>query len=136
MNVQIFVEKTSPSLCFKIFPICSTVNMGRTEYFMPIDADLLARQWVEMREEATPGAIVFRPADADLPPARGRRQLDLDPGGRARAGRPGGDDRTRFDESAGWHLSENKLVIDAGDWKGTYRIKEADGNRLVLEPAN
>lgn len=103
---------------------------------MPIGSKAISGQWVEMREEATLGRIVFRSADADLPPARGRRRLDLDAHGMARAGQPGSDDRTRFGDAVSWSVSGDRLHIDAGEWRGNYTIKEADGTMLVLEPAN
>jgi hypothetical protein len=103
---------------------------------LSMDQKLIIGQWVEMREEATPGRLVFRSAHADLPPARGRRRLDLEQSGASRAGRPGSDDRTRFDDTTRWHLDRDRLQIDAGEWQGTYRIKEADGDKLVLEPAD
>jgi hypothetical protein len=103
---------------------------------MPVNKKHIYGQWVEMREEATPDCIIFRSADADLPPARGRRQLDLNQAGYALAGRPGGDDRVSFGDAAIWHLKGDQLSIDAGEWKGKYKIKEADSEKLVLQPAD
>jgi hypothetical protein len=101
-----------------------------------MDLNLISGQWVEIREESTPGAIMFRSIDSDIPPARGRRHLKLDELGLARAGGPSADDRVRFSDAARWQVSNDKLIVEGGEWQGIYRIKEADGTVLVLEPAS
>ena len=99
---------------------------------MPFDVGLVAGQWVEVREEAQPGQILLRPLTADLPPARGRRRLDLDAQGGAREGRPGADDRFSMAPPTSWTLDGALLTIASGEWAGRYKIDEADGTKLVL----
>jgi hypothetical protein len=41
----------------------------------------LLRRWVHVREEDEGDVRVYRPADADLPPARGRRGIEFLPTG-------------------------------------------------------
>lgn len=101
---------------------------------MPIDADRIAGDWVEVREDAAPGQILLRPSTADLPPARGRRRLDIAAGGHVQAGAPGPDDRTRRGPAAPWTLDGDVLTITSGEWQGAYRIIAADEEKLVLSP--
>jgi hypothetical protein len=41
----------------------------------------LCRRWVHVREEDEDEVRVYRPADSDIPPARGRRGIEFRPGG-------------------------------------------------------
>lgn len=53
----------------------------------------LYKHWVHSHEEDEGDVQVYRPADYDFPPARGRRGFELDPGGEARLYGPGRSDR-------------------------------------------
>jgi hypothetical protein len=46
-----------------------------------VDDDLLHRRWVHSNEEDRDEEAVFRPSSFDLPPARGRRSIELRPDG-------------------------------------------------------
>ena len=41
--------------------------------------DELLRRWVHVREEDEGDVRVYRPSDADIPPARGRRGIEVRP---------------------------------------------------------
>ncbi len=47
-----------------------------------INLDMLAQHWVHSHEEDTEEEMVFRPASYPFPPSRGRKSLQLEPGGR------------------------------------------------------
>jgi hypothetical protein len=53
----------------------------------------LYRRWVHAREEDEGDLRVYRPAGADLPPARGRRGIEFRPGGELLVYSPGPADR-------------------------------------------
>jgi hypothetical protein len=78
--------------------------------------------------------MVYRPADADLPPSRGRRGLELNPDGSFADVRPGADDRPR--RAAGrWGLEgDDRLVVETegGAERRTLRVVAADGNAIVV----
>jgi hypothetical protein len=60
-----------------------------------VSPDLL-RHWVHVHEEDTPTEQVYRPSGTKLPPARGRRGIELQPGGAAiRYGIAAGDGGTQ-----------------------------------------
>jgi hypothetical protein len=87
--------------------------------------------WVELQEEASPGRIVLKNADSDIPPARGRRILQLAPGNRAHAGNPGPSDRLESTPGK-WELKAGRLEIQLPGWTGSYRIEKADKETLTL----
>jgi hypothetical protein len=51
------------------------------------------RHWVHSHEEDSGDVQVYRPADYDLPPARGRRGFELVPDGELRLYGPGPSDK-------------------------------------------
>jgi hypothetical protein len=53
----------------------------------------LMRHWVHSHEEDSGDVRVYRPADYDFPPARGRRGFELRPGGELLVYGPGATDR-------------------------------------------
>ena len=55
--------------------------------------DELLGHWVHSHEEDSGGERVYRPADYDFPPARGRRGFELRPGGELVLYGPGATDR-------------------------------------------
>jgi len=96
------------------------------------DVKELARNWVEVREEGSAGRIVLRPQSYPIPPARGRRALDLSgPGQAALAKAPGPDDKS-VGKSGKWSVAGDELTVDAPDWAGTYTIEELSQDILVL----
>lgn len=89
-------------------------------------------QWVELREESSPGIIVLKRASSDIPPARGRRSLHLLAGGKTMAEAPGADDRGVLQGEGLWRLNEGTLLIEMPGWTGRYRLQRPDLNTLVL----
>jgi hypothetical protein len=53
----------------------------------------LFRRWVHVREEDEDDVRVYRPADSDIPPARGRRGIEFRHDGGLLVYGPGPDDR-------------------------------------------
>lgn len=99
----------------------------------PPDTAKLCRDWVEIREENQGGKIVLRPNSADIPPARGRRGLDLSTSGNAAAQTAGPTDK--IEGSAGaWSMDESCLVVEAPGWTGKYDIEELTEEKLVIKP--
>jgi hypothetical protein len=96
------------------------------------DVKELARNWVEVREEGSADRIVLRPQSYPIPPARGRRALDLSgPGQAAFAKAPGPDDKS-VAKPGKWSVSGDELMIDAPDWAGKYTIEQISQDILVL----
>ncbi|MGH7787511.1 MAG: hypothetical protein ACRERC_11630, partial [Candidatus Binatia bacterium] len=56
---------------------------------MALSKKLLQRRWVHAHEDDTATTTVYRPADYDLPPSRGRRSFELGAGGRYAESAPG-----------------------------------------------
>jgi hypothetical protein len=98
---------------------------------MPEGADQIAGSWVELREQSEGGRIVLKSADADIPPARGRRMIALAPGNLARAGNPGPSDRLEG-PSGSWEMKAGRLHIDLPGWTGVYRVEKTDKETLTL----
>ena len=63
--------------------------------------DELLRRWVHVREEDEGDVRVYRPADADIPPARGRRGIEFRPGGELLVYGPGPADSRPLRRAAG-----------------------------------
>lgn len=99
---------------------------------MDIAPNQVTGHWVEIREEGSAGRIVLRPESSDIPPARGRRNLVLEPGGVAQDARPGPDDRPAFADAGTWRLDGSRLTIQSGQFAGSYRVEAAGSGRLVL----
>lgn len=94
---------------------------------------MLAREWVEMREESGAGRMVLRPSTHNLPPARGRRRLDLGIGGEAIPKKPGPTDQLATAGAGGWSMEGDTLRLTAPGWAGDYRILEVTDDVLVLQ---
>jgi hypothetical protein len=89
-------------------------------------------RWLHAHEEDTDDVMVFRPADADLPPARGREGLALDRDGSAAELTPGADDRPT--ESSGrWALTDaGTLVVDGPGGRRALQVLTAEPGALVV----
>jgi hypothetical protein len=99
-----------------------------------VDRKLLQRRWVHAQEEDTDGEMVFRPAEEELPPARGRLSLELRADGTMIERQPGPGDLP--EEAAGsWELLDDDVL----SWKPEDRperrlkIRALEERRLVLE---
>lgn len=96
----------------------------------PLEKSLNA-EWVHSHEEDEGDRMVFRPADFDFPPSRGRTGFRLEPGGAAEASGPGPDDRRRGAPGR-WSLSGRRLRVSAPGFSGTFEVEKVDGERLVV----
>ena len=94
----------------------------------------MSGRWVHAHEEDTEDEMVFRPADADLPPSRGRMAFELrEDGTFAEAGLGARD----VPEKAGgsWALEDGVIKLSEGATQGVPREMEvvtADDERLVV----
>lgn len=99
---------------------------------MPADLrKALQASWVHSHEEDEGGRVVFRSAETELPPSRGRQAFTLKPGGEADTSGPGPDDRRRS-ASGRWTLQGKRLHIDAPGFSGAFEVESVDGQRLVV----
>ncbi|HEY3491584.1 MAG TPA: hypothetical protein VGK43_01455 [Solirubrobacterales bacterium] len=95
--------------------------------------DRLYKRWVHSHEEDRDDEAVFRPADFDLPPARGRRSIELRGDGSYVEVFPGPTDAPQ--EAGGrWSLEDDRLALQPeGDRPAeTWRVVTAEEDRLLL----
>ena len=97
------------------------------------EAGLLGR-WVHSHEEDSEDKVVYRGADFDFAPARGRETFTLDPDGAAYIGRPGPTDRGETTPGR-WSLRGDTLTIETGSWSASFVIESFDGTTLVMQRA-
>ena len=99
-----------------------------------IEPRVLTRCWVHAHEEDSETELVYRPADWELPPSRGRSGFDLRADGRLVRFHPGPTDRP--EEAPGrWRVEHGRLVFEerpGGEAPRSFRIVSATRNRLVL----
>lgn len=90
-------------------------------------------RWVHSHEEDTAEEMVFRPADRELPPARGRTAFELRADGTYVESEPGPVD-VPVESSGRWSLEGDRLVLEGeGERPGhAWRIAAAEGDRLTL----
>lgn len=105
---------------------------------MPVSEQRLVGTWMHAREEDSSGTLVFRPADYDFPPARGRVGYEF----RANhscdyIGISPRDGAART--SCAWRMSggaHSELHIEFPDGRSdVFTVVSADRDRLVLRPA-
>lgn len=97
--------------------------------------DRLHKRWVHSHEEDRDDVAVFRPATFDLPPARGRRSIELRDDGSYVEAFPGPADVPQ--EAGGrWSLDGDRLALDPnGDRPAErWRVVAVDEDRLRLRP--
>jgi len=91
-------------------------------------------RWVHVHEEDTEDEMVFRPADTELPPARGRMGFELrEDGSFAEAGLGARD--VPEEATGSWVLEGDLITLSEGATQGVPREMEvvsADGERLVV----
>jgi hypothetical protein len=98
-----------------------------------ITDDHLHKRWVHSHEEDDGEEMVFRPSSFDLPPARGRRQIELRPDGSFLEGFPGPTDAP--EEAGGsWSLKGDELALrPEGDRPGEeWKVVAAEKDLLRL----
>ena len=101
-----------------------------------LSRDALVGRWTHAHEEDTEDETVFRPADQPLPPARGRRSLELRRDGSYAEVSPGPVDVP--EESAGhWALDGDRLLLrPKGDRPSeAWGVSAAESDRLLLRRA-
>jgi hypothetical protein len=93
----------------------------------------LHKRWVHSYEEDGDDEMVFRPSNFDLPPARGRRSIELRPDGSYVESSPGPVD---VPEEAGgqWSLKGDELDLrpDGRQPEESWRVVVAEEDRLRL----
>ncbi len=101
---------------------------------MSVKADQVPGHWIHAREEDTDDEMVFRPAGADLPPARGRMGFELRADGTFTETGLGASDVP--EEAAGhWSLEGDLITLSEGASQGVPReleVVSADDARLVI----
>jgi hypothetical protein len=95
--------------------------------------EALQKRWVHSHEEDSDEEAVFRSGDRPLPPARGRRSLELRPDGSYVESFPGPVDVPE-EASGRWSLEGDRLALNpAGDRPGEeWRVVAAEDDRLRL----
>jgi hypothetical protein len=96
-----------------------------------IDAKSVTRTWKRVQEEEGDGDLVFRPADAKLPPARGRQGFSLASDGTMQKLGIGRDDRTSFAPGT-WRIEGRTLTLRPFGGDEVYEIVSVDEDRMVL----
>jgi hypothetical protein len=102
---------------------------------MAIERTALRGRWLHAHERDSGDEMVFVPADTELPPSRGRRELELGEGGEASEGGPGPTDRPES-RAARWELTDDDdLIIRTPDGEEAWRARvvSAEADRLVLD---
>jgi hypothetical protein len=95
--------------------------------------DLLHKRWVHSHEEDRDDVAVFRPATFDLPPARGRRSIELRDDGSYVEAFPGPADAPQ--EAGGrWSLKGDRLALqpDGNQAAEAWQVLTAEADRLRL----
>ena len=101
---------------------------------MTTEKDQVVGRWVHAQEEDTEDEMVFRPADTELPPARGRMGFELrEDGSFAEAGLGARD--VPEEASGSWTLEGDTITLSEGATQGVPREMEvvsAGPDRLVV----
>jgi hypothetical protein len=99
---------------------------------MKIEEKNLLGSWLHSHEEDAHGEMVFRPSTYSFPLSRGRRSLELAPGGKLIEGGPGPTDRTQRAQG-NWSLAGDRLTLATpGSSRQIYEVAHADPGKLVL----
>lgn len=100
-----------------------------------LPAQALGRGWVHSHEEDTENEMVFRPAEREFPPSRGRMRFELLPDGTFVESAPGPADAP--EKRAGtWQMAGSKLTLDseqAPEGRRVLEIVSAEDDRLVVK---
>ena len=91
-------------------------------------------RWVHSHEEDTEREMVFRPADREFPPSRGRMKFELKANGTFLESRPGPTDVPE-EQTGRWQLESGaKLVLEGGpEGRRELEIVSAEPDRLVVK---
>jgi hypothetical protein len=99
-----------------------------------VEHDQVCGHWVHAHEEDTADEMVFRPAGADLPPARGRMTFALRPDGSFAETGLGATDVPE-EASGSWALEGDTITLSEGASQGVPREMEVvavDEDRMVV----
>lgn len=98
--------------------------------------ELVQRRWVHAHEEDREGEMVFRPAEYELPPSRGRAAFELHPDGSFSEAGIGAADVPE-EGSGSWELQDDDRIVLSGGAPGgvprEMRIASAEPDRLVIK---
>jgi hypothetical protein len=100
----------------------------------PVARDSLLRRWTHSHEEDSEGRMVFRPADHEFPPSRGRVTYDLSAHGALSGAAPGPTDRPA-DTAGTWELQDDgrTLVLRVeGQAEQRLQIESLEDDRMVV----
>jgi hypothetical protein len=97
------------------------------------DKRAVTGRWVHAHEEDTDEQMVFRPADHDLPPSRGRTRFELREDGAYVEIAPGPVD-VPVHSGGHWSLEGDRLILEGeGELPGhAWRIVAAEPDRLTV----
>ena len=101
---------------------------------MTTTAEQVVGRWVHVHEEDTEDEMVFRPADSELPPARGRMGFELREDGTFAEVGLGARDVPEA-ATGSWALEGEVITLSEGATQGVPREMEvvtADAARLVV----
>jgi hypothetical protein len=101
---------------------------------MELSKKLLQRRWVHSHEEDSPDVAVYRPADFDFPPSRGRKSFDLGSGGRYTESAPGPADKPRAGGGT-WAVAGDKILIRSPNTRAAKAlvVESVSKDRLVIK---
>ena len=100
-----------------------------------LSAHALGQRWVHSHEEDTEHEMIFRPAEREFPPSRGRMRFELLPDGTFLESAPGPTDAPEK-RGGTWELAGKKLVLDsdqAPEGRRELEIVSAEEDRLVVK---
>ena len=102
---------------------------------MPLNVDLLARDWIHSHEEDVGEVQVFRPAGHPFPPARGRDAIGLAVDGVLRRRGAGPTDQSGTERTGSWTLNGSRLILQQlGANDRSYLIESVAPDKLVPRP--
>lgn len=118
------------------WPRATSPTAETTEVEMTISPPAaLFQRWVRVPEEDEADVRVYRPADAPLPPARGRDGIEFRPDGSLRHYSPGPADAPVGRNGAWRAAAPDTLEISSRYGPRRYRIIRVDPGELRLRPA-
>lgn len=98
--------------------------------------EILYRRWVHAHEEDSDDRMVFRPAEHELPPSRGRVAFELRPDGSFAESGLGPTD-VPVEASGTWDLEDDeRIVLSEGAAQGVPRVMDiasCDEERLMIK---
>lgn len=96
------------------------------------DRSLLHGRWTHSHEEDSDGETVYRPADWDFPPSRGRRSFELHADGALASSKPGPTDQA-VGATGEWRLLPDCILeLDHGGDVSRLHLVEVKPDKLVI----